>query len=99
MKIDRISRAKGATLPATPAIGRLDEETRARLSLDQQKRTYYVKVSKDGLAETVFVDEACSLPADATVASVVQAMRFYPALEKNKELPGVAKLVFAQVPL
>ena len=97
LKIDRIGRAKGASLPAAPALGRLDEETKSRLTLEQLKSPYYVQVSKDGRAEGVFTDPDCKHPADEPVAAVVQAMRFFPALEKGKEQAGVAKLVFAQV--
>jgi hypothetical protein len=99
LKLDRLSRAKGAKLPAAPAIGQLDEAARARLSLDQLKATYYVQVSKEGRAEAVFTDPDCSHPADAAVSAIVADMRFYPALENNKEQAGVAKLVFAQVPI
>jgi hypothetical protein len=99
LKIDRIGRAKGATLPAAPALGRLDEETKSRLTLDQLKQVYYVKVSKEGRAEQVFLDSACTQPADATVTGVVETIRFYPALEKNKEQAGTAKLLFAHIPI
>ncbi len=99
LKIDRLSRAKGATLPATPALGRLDEGTKSRLTADQLKQTYYVKVSKEGRAEQVFLDAACTQAADTTVVAIVANIRFYPALEKNKEQAGTAKLQFNQIPI
>ena len=99
LKIDRIGRAKGATLPAAPAVGRPDEATLSTLTLDQRRTTYFVKVSKDGRAEAVFLDQACTEPADEQVVGIVNAMRFYPALEGGKEQPGVAKLLFSQVPI
>ncbi len=99
LKVDRLGRAKGATLPAAPALGRLDEETKARLTLDQLKQTYYVKVTKEGRAEQAFLDAACTQPADATVGAVIDNIRFYPALEKNKEQAGTAKLQFSQIPI
>ncbi len=99
LKIDRLGRAKGATLPAAPALGRLDEETKARLTLDQLKQIYYVKVTKEGRAEQAFLDAACTQPADPTVAAVVADIRFYPALEKNQEQAGTAKLQFSQIPI
>ncbi|MES1167767.1 MAG: hypothetical protein ABUL61_01220 [Oleiharenicola lentus] len=47
----------------------------------------------------MFLDAACTQPADATVTEVVTKIRFYPALEKNKEQAGTAKLQFAQIPI
>ncbi len=99
LKIDRVGRAKGATLPAAPAIGRPDEATRARLTNDQLRSPYFVKVTKEGRADGVFIDQDCTKPADETISALVQEMRFYPALENGKEQPGIARLVLPQVPI
>lgn len=99
LKLDRLGRAKGASLPAAPALGRLSQESFSALTLDQQRTPYFVRVAKDGKPEGVFTDKDCTQPADATIRSVVETMRFYPALENGQERPGVAKLLLSQVPI
>ena len=91
---DYLHNHKGATLPALPALGRLDKEERAHLTSVQFHATYFVKVAGDGHPLAVFTDEACSQPADENVVAVAQNVRFYPALEKGKAVDGVARMAF-----
>ena len=57
-----------------------------------------MKVTADGRPEDAFLDEACSQPVEEPVATIIREVRFYPALENNVEKPGIAKLVFPQIP-
>jgi hypothetical protein len=95
VKADYLGTHKGATLPSTPAMGKLGLETKAELTPAQLGGTYFVKVNKDGKPEEAFLDEACSQPVDGVVATVVKYVRFFPALEKGKSVDGVARLRFS----
>jgi hypothetical protein len=100
VKIQYVSSHKGATLPATPAMGKLPTDLHARLSGGQFNREYYVKVSKEGLAEAAFMDEACSEKiADPYLDNVVRSIRFKPALAKGKPVDAVARLKLEDLPL
>jgi hypothetical protein len=91
---------KGATLPATPAMGRLPADLPARLANGQLKQTYYVKVAKDGKASAAFSDEACLQKVDDPyVQSVVSNLRFKPALDKGKPVEGVTALNLSRLPI
>jgi len=89
---------KGATLPASPALGK-SAEARARLSAEQLKQTYFVKVSKDGLPVAAFLDADLSQPVDPTVGSLISEVRFYPALDNGKAVDGSAQLKLTRLPL
>ena len=95
VKADYLGMHKGATLPSAPAMGKLGLKTKAELTAAQLGGTYFVKVSKDGKPEEAFLDEACSQPVDSVVATVVNTVRFFPALEKGKRVEGVARLRFS----
>jgi hypothetical protein len=89
--IDYVSSHKGASLPATPAMGKLPADLRTRLDSGQLKQFFYVKVSKDGLPREAFVDEACSHKVDDPfLLSVIRDLRFNPALEKGRPVDGIA---------
>lgn len=93
VKIQYIASHKGATVPATPAMGKLPPDFNTRITGGQFNRTYYVKVSKDGVAEGAFMDAACKQRIeDAYLESVVNSIRFKPALEKGKPVSAVAPL-------
>lgn len=91
--IDYVSSHKGASLPATPAMGRLPADLRTRLGSGQLTQFFYVKVNKDGLPAEAYVDESCSHKVDDPyLQSVIQAIRFNPALEKGRPVEGIALL-------
>jgi hypothetical protein len=90
---------KGATLPAAPALGRLNPEERTRLTPDQFGITYRVQVAKDGLPGAAFTDAGLSNPAEPAVAALIANVRFYPALDKGKPVEGVAELQFGRLAL
>jgi len=99
LQADYLRQHKGATLAAAPAIGRLDAETKARLTHEQLTGRYFVKVSSEGRPLAVFADEACTLPADEVITGLTEKVRFYPALADGKRVEGVARLVFTQLRL
>lgn len=98
--IEYVSSHKGATLPASPAMGKLPADLPAKIANGQLKQTYYVKVSKDGKASEAFADESCSQKVeDPYLESVVKNIRFKPALENGKPVEGVAPLKLGQLPI
>ena len=91
VKMDYIGSHKGATLPAEPAIGKLPAELPMKLAQGQYKQAFYVKVSKDGLADEAYSDPACTRRIDDTyLDSVVKRIRFKPALNYGKPVDGFA---------
>jgi hypothetical protein len=97
MKIEYLSTHKGETLTTVPALGKLDKKAKTTLTEPQLTGAYFVKVSKEGLPLEAFTDEACSQPVEAVVSTVVNGVRFYPALEKGKPVEGVARLVLSEL--
>jgi len=99
LKIDYFRGHKNSTLPATPAVGRPDRLTLARLTPNQLKATYFVKVIKNGRPGGVFADEECTQPADEAVAALFASARFYPALADGKAVDSVARAVLTDFDL
>jgi hypothetical protein len=91
VKMEYIGSHKGATLPAEPAMGKLPAELPAKLAQGQYKQTFYVKVSKDGLADEEYSDPACTRRIDDPyLDSVVKRIRFKPALNSGRPVDGFA---------
>ncbi|HEY4248796.1 MAG TPA: hypothetical protein VGM64_18380 [Lacunisphaera sp.] len=90
---------KGATLPATPFMGKLSPEMKSSLTSEQLDRSYYVKVTKDGLPVEAFSDPALSRGVSGTVADLIQNVRFYPALRNGVPVDGMAELNFPHLAL
>ena len=95
--VDYLSKNKGATRSAAPALGKPDSKVTAALTYPQLTGVYYVKVSKDGLPVEAFTDQVCTVPADPGIGSIVKNVRFYPALSNGKPVEGVARLVLNQL--
>jgi hypothetical protein len=93
VKIEYIGTHKGATLPAAPAMALLPADLPARLRQGEFKETYFVRVSKDGLADEAFADASCSTKIENPyLEKVVKCIRFDPALADGKPVDGVAPL-------
>jgi hypothetical protein len=89
---------KGETLPATAAMGRLPADLPARLANGDYAGTFYVRVSKDGLADEPFSDTACTKRiADPYLENVVRSIRFKPAIELGKPVEGTAAVNLNQL--
>jgi hypothetical protein len=98
VKLEYVAAHKDATLPPVAAMGKLPADLPSRLAGGQFGQTLYVKVSKDGLANEAFLDEACSQRVkDPYLESVVRDLRFKPALENGKPVDGVAPLKLDQL--
>ena len=97
MKIEYLSTHKGGTLTTVPALGKLDQGVRSTLTEPQLNTVYFVKVTKEGLPVAAFTDEVCSQPVETVVGTVVNGVRFYPALDKGKPVEGVARLVLSEL--
>jgi hypothetical protein len=98
IKMEYISGNKGATLPAVPAMGDVPADLRERLSLGQYDRTYYVRVSKEGLARDAFLDEGCSQRAeDPYLMSIFREARFKPALKNGVPVEATVPLKLHQL--
>lgn len=90
---DYVSSHKGMNVPATPAITNLPADLRAHIAGAAYRQTYYVKVSKDGMPEGVYVDPYCRKRSDNSyLENVVRNMRFNPELDKGRPVPGTALL-------
>jgi hypothetical protein len=81
------------TLPATPAMAKLPADLPTKLAQGKYNAAFYVKVTKDGLADEAYSDPACTRRIDDPyLDSVVKRVRFKPALNAGKPIDGVAVL-------
>ena len=89
----------GQTLPAFPVmIGKLPADLPGRLAAGKYAEKFFVKVSKDGMANESFVDDACSKKIeDPYLESIVRSVRFEPALAQGKPVEGTAPLNLTQL--
>jgi hypothetical protein len=86
------------TLPATPAMGQMPPDLPGRLAAGKYSATFYVRVSKDGIADQAFADAGCSKRIDDPyLVAVVKGIRFKPALDKGKPVEGVAPVNLAKL--
>ena len=98
VKSEYLSRHRDATVPPTPALGRLPADWATRLASGQFKQVYYIAVNKDGKTTGIFADKSCSQKvADPYLESALRNFRFNPALEKGKPVDGVAAVNFAEL--
>jgi hypothetical protein len=98
VRIEYISTHKGATLPASPAMGILPADLPGRLAHGEFKETIFVRVSKDGFAGEPFADASCSKRIeDPYLETVVRCIRFDPALAQGKPVEGVASVDLRQL--
>ncbi len=88
----------GVTLPAAPAMGKLPADVRTRLASGQLQQTYFIKVGRDGKVAAAFADEACTQKVDDPyLQSLVQNIRFKPALDNGNPVEAVAPLKISQL--
>jgi hypothetical protein len=93
VKIEYIGAHGSATLPPVPAMGKLPADLPTRLASGQFGATFYVKVSKDGVANVAYSDSACTRKiGDRYLDAVVAQIRFKPALADGRPTEGVAAL-------
>jgi len=93
VKMEYIDAHRSDTRPAVPAMGKLPAELPERLAAGKYAETFFVRVSKDGLAAAPFVDVACSKRIDDPfLEAVVKSLRFKPALAHGEPVDGVTAL-------
>jgi hypothetical protein len=93
IKMEYVSAHKSETLPAIPAMGKLPAELPNRLAAGKYNETFFIKVSKDGLADEAYSDVTCQKKIDDPfLESVVKSIRFKPALANGTPVDGVAAL-------
>jgi hypothetical protein len=91
--LEYLNTHRGSTLPAVPAMGQLPADLPTRLAAGKYSLTFYVRVSKDGLAKEAYLDAACTKKIDDPyLTSVVSRIRFKPALVEGKAVEAVAPL-------
>jgi len=74
-------------------MGDLPPDLGSQIAAGKYTDSIYVKVSKDGLADTAFADSRCSKRIeDPYLDSVVKGIRFKPALAEGVPVEGVAEL-------
>jgi len=89
--IQYVGAHRGETSGPAKAKAFWPADLHSHLLPDQLSRLLFVKVGKDGRAIGMFEDESCTKPvADAELAAVTPALRFFPALENGKPAQGVA---------
>ena len=77
----------------TPVMAQVPPDFRARIVAGGYAENIYSKVSKDGRPRGIYSDATCTKKVDDTyLASVVDNVRFKPALEKGQPVDGVAGL-------
>lgn len=93
VKSSYITAHKSATLPAAPIMGELPTDLSTQLAAGKYAAPVYVKVSKDGLADSAYSDPACTTKIeDPYLDTVVRSIRFKPALSQGQPVDGVATL-------
>jgi hypothetical protein len=93
VKLEYLGAHRGSTLPAVPAMGQLPADLPTRLAAGKYPQTFYVRVSKDGMAEDAYLDPACTKKVDDPyVVSLLERVRFKPALAEGKPIEAVAPL-------
>jgi hypothetical protein len=98
VKSKYISAHKDQTMPPVPVLGTLPGALREQLAAGKYSETFFVMVSKDGLADEAYADVTCSKKLDDPfLVSVVRSIRFKPALSVGKPVDGVAALNLAKL--
>ena len=93
VKLEYIEKHRSATLAPVPAMGHLPSALPTRLAAGDYASPFYVRVSRDGLGDEVYSDPACTRRLDDPfIDSVVRELRFKPALEHGRPVPGVAEV-------
>jgi hypothetical protein len=91
VKMEYMSVHRSDTLPPVAAMGNLPSDLPTKLAIGKYPETFYVRVTKKGLPGEFFADESCARKIeDPYLASVVNGLRFKPALSHGKPVEGVA---------
>ncbi len=93
IRSEYIGAHRNDTLPAAPVMAKLPSDLPGKLAQGKYEAAFYVKVSKDGLADEAYYDAACTKRInDEYLDSVVKRVRFKPALNSGKPVAGIAEI-------
>lgn len=93
VKLEYLDTHRGSTLPAAPVMGQLPSDLPTRIAAGNYGQTFYVRVSKEGMAKEAYLDAGCTKKFDDPyVVSVLRRIRFKPALDEGKPVEAVAPL-------
>jgi hypothetical protein len=93
VKIEYMESHRASTLPAAPAMGQLPADLPARLAAGDYSRTFYVRVSKEGIPLGAYSDSAGKkMIDDAYLAALLTRVRFKPGLNLGKPVESVVPL-------
>ncbi|MEO6002570.1 MAG: hypothetical protein ABIZ04_15925 [Opitutus sp.] len=95
--IDYLTAHKGATLPPAPVLMKPRAEIRRAVEKAEKNHTIYANLDKSGNVLVITSDAAGTQPLPASVQSVLQNVRFMPALEKGAPVAGRIKVTLAQL--
>jgi hypothetical protein len=91
VKMEYLGAHKTDTLPASPAMARLPADLPEKIVQGKYGAPFYVRVSKEGLADKAYSDSGCIQRIDDPyLESVVKRIRFKPALSSGKPVDGIA---------
>jgi hypothetical protein len=98
--IDHVSTHKTETISARVALTNLPADWATRPKEESFRKTYYVKVDKEGHSVGAFEDDNCKIKVgDSYYESVLSNLLFLPALEHGKAVDGVARVKLTELPM
>jgi hypothetical protein len=98
VKMEYIGAHAKDTLPPSAAMGRMPPDLGAQLASGKYGSPFYVRVSSDGLANGAYSDPACTIRiVDPYLDSVVERIRFKPALRAGKPVAGVTSVTLGHL--
>jgi hypothetical protein len=93
VKMEYLGAHRKDTLPAATAMGKRPKDLPTVLASGKYRNSFYVRVSKDGLAEQVFADSGCHQKLnDPYLDAIAAHLRFKQALDKGSPVGGVAEV-------
>jgi hypothetical protein len=98
--VEHLADPDKATQPPVPAREFWPADLPARLNADNLNRILFAQVDKHGHATGAFHDRAGKLRiTDADIVALLPELRFLPALENGKPVPGVCQINLGDDPL
>lgn len=95
--IDYLTAHKGETLPPAPRLMTPRSEFRRLVEDADPGRAIYATVDESGKVIAITADQAGHEPLPATVAAVMQHVRFMPALNEGKAVRGQVKVTLGEL--
>ena len=98
--VEHLANPRTETQPPMPARDFWPADLVTRLVPDNRNRLVYVQVNPEGRITGVFHDPDGRLPIkDADIAAVLPELRFLPALDRGKPVPGVCRVSLGDLAL